>query len=170
MTLQGVRKLVTAGAAGTAMAVALMIGSGPATAHADVIDDLAHQFTTAQGAGPVSSLLYESLKLRAMGYKPTPGNYASINQALAITPNETPLIHALQNTVAQQTREQSQAAALAGNNNFTIGVNQYNPANPTTNGGLTIGSGGTVGGGSGNGGYTIGDGRSPGQTVGPATG
>jgi hypothetical protein len=164
MTLQGVKKAVNAGIASTGMAAALMFGFAPATAHADVLNDLNNEFTSGAGAGPVANLVIQSIKLRDMGFKPTKAQYGEITKALDYRPNQTPLIHALTDTVDAQTRLKKQADALAGNNQFTIGVNQYNPNNP---GGVTAGPGGVnIGGGA----STIGDGRSPGQSVGPPAG
>lgn len=164
MTLQGLKKTVTAGIASTSMAVALMFGFGPATAHADVLNDLAQEFTNGAGAGQVANLVTQSIKLRDMGFKPTKAHYDAITKALDYRPNQTPLIHALQDTVDAQSRLKQQADALAGNNQVSIGINQYNPNSP---GGVTAGPGGVnIGGGA----ATIGDGRSPGQAVGPPTG
>jgi hypothetical protein len=153
MTLQGLKKTLTAGSASTAIAVALVLGFGPATAHADVIDDLAQEFSTAAGAGQVSNLLNQSMRLRAMGFRPTKGEITSIQDALNYRPNQTPLIRALQDTVAGQ-QKLKQRADATGQQPFTIGVNQYDPNNP---GGVGVGPGGVqIGGGSGS--YTIGDG------------
>jgi hypothetical protein len=164
MTLQGLRKSVTSGILTTGMAVALMFGVGMPTAHADLFDDLAAEFgNAAAGAGQVANLLNTSMKLRAMGFKPNKANYDAVQDALKYRPNQTPLIHALQQTVEQQNRQKEQAEALAGNNQFTIGINQYDPNSP---GGVTAGAGGiNIGGGA----WTIGDGRS-GELLGPAPG
>jgi hypothetical protein len=132
--------------AGTGMAVVFMLGSSPGVARADVLDDLAKEFTTASGAGPVANLVSESLKLRAAGFLPTKGELDSITQAETYRPNQTPLIKALENTVAGQTKMQSEAQALqGGQNQIGLGINQYNPNNP---GGVTAGPGGVnLGGG-----------------------
>lgn len=149
--------------AGAGLAVGLVLGSAPGTARADVLDDLAQEFTTAAGASPVSALLNQSLKLRASGVKPTGAELTAVQDALKYRPNQTPMITALKDMIAGQTHrlEQAQAAAKGGND-YTIGINQYDPSSP---GGVTVGPGGiNIGGGS----WTIGDGRSPGQSVGPS--
>ena len=151
-------------AAGAAMAVAFALGSAPA-AHADVLDDLAQEFTTAQGAGPISTLVNQSLKLRAAGFRLTNGEAAAIQQALNDRPNQTPLINALKEAVAGQTKRMQQAkAASQGQGPYTIGINQYDPNSP---GGVTAGPGGVnIGGGATP--WQIGG--QPGTVVGPPSG
>jgi hypothetical protein len=164
MTLQGLRKTVTAGIATTSMAVALMVGFSPAIAHADVLDDIANEYAHGAGTGPLANLVVQSMKLRAMGFKPSQGNYDAINKALVYKPNQTPLIKALQDTVASQTKLQKEASLQQGNNQNQVGfgINQYNPANP---GGVTFGQGGVnIGGGP----WQIGG--QPGSVVGPPVG
>jgi len=155
MTMQGLSKTARRAAAGvttTGIAVALMLAAGPGTARADVIDELANEFTTASGAGPVANLVNQSLRLKAAGFRPTAGELTAITQAETYRPNQTPLIKALQETVAGQTKLQQMAQATQGQNGFSIGINQYDPNNP---GGLTAGPGGVnLGGGSNQ--YTIG--------------
>jgi hypothetical protein len=160
-SVRGWRRTAVVSVAGAGMALAFALGSAPA-AHADVLDDLAQEFTTAQGAGQIPSLLNQSLKLRATGFKLTNGEIAAIQDALNDRPNQTPLISALKDAVAGQTKRMQQAKAAAqGQGPYTIGINQYDPNSP---GGVTAGPGGiNLGGGA----WTIGDGRSPGQAVGP---
>ena len=161
MTLQRLKKTVIGGVASIGMAVALMIGFGPATAHADVLDDVAGEYASGAGGGQVSKLVVQSIKLRNMGFKPTKVQLDAITEALDHRPNQTPLVHALQDTIAAQNRLKNEAEAVAGQSPFTIGINQYDPDSP---GGVTAGPGGiNLGGGA----WTIGDGNAPGQTVGP---
>jgi hypothetical protein len=147
------RRTTTAALAGTGMAVVLMLGWVPAVARADVLDDLGKEFTTASGAGPVASLVNQSMKLRAAGFLPTKGELDAITKAETYRPNQTPLIKALQDTVAGQTRLQQDAQAMGGGQNQVgFGINQYDPNSP---GGVTAGPGGVnLGGGSGQ--YVIG--------------
>jgi hypothetical protein len=147
MTPQGLTKTVTAGVTGAGMVIALTLGFGPATAHADVLDDLVGQYHTGAGAGPVAVLATQSLKLRNAGFRPTAAEYDEIAQALKKGPNQMPLVHALQDVVAGQTRQQNDVSALQGSGQqpATFGINQYNPDNP---GGVTAGPGGVgLGGG-----------------------
>jgi hypothetical protein len=164
MTLQRLKKTAAAGFASTGMAVALMLGFGPAIAHADVLDDVAGEYASGAGGGQVSNLVVQSIKLRNMGFKPTQSQLAKITDALNQRPNQTPLVHALQDTIAAQNRLKSEAqAAQGGQNPVSIGINQYDPNSP---GGVTAGPGGiNLGGGSNQ--WTIGDGNAPGQSVGP---
>ena len=160
----GRKKTITAGIASAAIAAALMCGFGAGTARADVLNDLAGEFTNGAGEGPVPNLVTQSIKLRDMGFKPTKAQYDQITKALDYRPNQTPLIHALQATVDAQTHLMNLAQTLAGNNGYTVGINQYNPNSP---GGISAGPGGiSIGGGA----ATIGDGRAPGQSVGPPAG
>jgi hypothetical protein len=155
------RRTIGTALAGTGLAVALELGSPVGLARADVIDDLANEFTTAAGGGQVSNLVNQSLKLRAMGYKPTAAELAAVEDSEKYRPNQTPMISALKGAVAGQTHrmEQSQAAAKKGG--VSIGINQYDPNSP---GGITAGPGGiNLGGGSNQ--YQIGG--QPGMTVGP---
>ncbi|HEY7052414.1 MAG TPA: hypothetical protein VH496_09830 [Mycobacterium sp.] len=162
MTLMRARIAVALTGAG--LAVALALGAAPA-AHADVIDDLASEFTSAQGAGEISSLLNQSIKLRAAGFRLTNGEVAAIQDAMKDRPNQTPLIRALKEAVAGQGHRMQQAQVAAKQQGpFSIGINQYDPNSP---GGVSVGPGGINFGG---GPYRIGDGRSPGQAVGPPTG
>jgi hypothetical protein len=162
MTLQGLKKTVATGFAGTVTAAALMLGFS-ATAHADVFDDIAGEFAHGAGTGPVANLVTQSLKLRQMGFKPSQANVAAVTDALNYRPNQTPLIKALQATVDQQTHlMQQQQAIQGGNNPVTIGINQYDPSSP---GGITAGPGGiNLGGGA----WQIGG--QPGSIVGPPRG
>ena len=158
------RRTVGAALASTGLAVALALGSAPGMARADVIDDLAGEFTTAAGGGEVPTLLNQSLKLRAMGFQPTAGELAAIQDSLKYRPNQTPMIKALSATVGGQTHRMKQAQAAAGNQQqcCTVGINQYDPNNP---GGVSAGQNGVnVGGGSTP--WQIGG--QPGTQVGPA--
>ena len=154
------RRGVAASLAGAGLAVGLVIGGPAGAARADVLDDLAQEFTTAAGNGQVSSLLNQSLKLRAAGVRPTGAELTAVQDALKYRPNQTPMVAALKDMIAGQTHRLEQAQA-AKKGDVSIGINQYDPSSP---GGVTVGPGGiNIGGGA----WTIGDGRSPGQAVGP---
>jgi hypothetical protein len=164
MTFEATKKLAVA-LAGTGVAIALALGS-PATARADVVDDLANEFTTAQGAGQIPNLLNQSLKLRAAGFRPTNGEIATLQDALKDRPNQTPLINALKGMVAGQGHRMQQAqAANRGQGPVSVGINQYDPSSP---GCVNFGPGGVNIGGGPNGPYQIGG--QPGSVVGPPMG
>jgi hypothetical protein len=161
MTFEATKRLAAA-VAGTGLALALAFGSS-ATARADVVDDLANEFTTAPGAGQIPKLLNQSLKLRAAGFRATNGEMAALQDSLNSRPNQTPLINALKEMVSGQTHRMQQAqAANRGQGPVSIGINQYDPTNP---GGVSFGPGGVNIGGGPNGPYQIGG--QPGTVVGP---
>jgi hypothetical protein len=154
------RRTVGVALAGTGMALALALGSAPGMARADVLDDLANEFTTAAGGGEIPTLLNQSLKLRGVGFPATPGELAAIQDSEKYRPNQTPMIKALSAAVQGQTHRMKQAQAGNPPQCCTVGVNQYDPNNP---GGLSAGPNGV---GLGGGAYKIGG--QPGTSVGPA--
>jgi hypothetical protein len=156
------RRTFGAALAGMGLAVALALGPAPGMARADVLDDLANEFTTAAGGGEVSTLLNQSLRLRATGFQPTAGELAAIQDSLKYRPNQTPMIKALSAAVQGQTHRMKQAQAGNQQPGYTVGVNQYDPNNP---GGVSLGPGGVnLGGGATP--WQIGG--QPGTQVGPA--
>ncbi len=156
------RRTVGVALAGTGMALALALGYAPGMARADVLDDLANEFTTAAGGGEIPTLLNQSLKLRGMGFPATPGELAAIQDSEKYRPNQTPMIKALSAAVQGQSHRMKQAQAGNSQQCCTVGINQYDPSNP---GGLSVGPGG-VGLGGGSTPYQIGG--QPGTSVGPA--
>ena len=111
---RGVRRAlhVLAGpVAGIVLATGLVFGSA-ATAHADVLDDLADQYAVGSGGGQLSNLLKLSLKLRSMGFKPSKANLAEITEAMEYRPNQNPLIEALKDTIAYQQKIKAQMEIL----------------------------------------------------------
>ncbi|MCG5433431.1 hypothetical protein LV457_14200 [Mycobacterium sp. MYCO198283] len=153
MPLRGPKKLLTAVSSTIVVAAAVSgvsLGVGTATASADVIRDLACEYSSAGGAGTVSSLLNESLTLSSQGFRPTKAQLAAIEESLSSRPNQGPLIKALQTTVAAQKVLQSEQQLLAGQQSpVSIGVVQGDPndpfatSNPPITSGITIGGGGT---------------------------
>ncbi len=135
----GWRRIVAGGVVGTSLVASMGLGLGTATANADVLDDLAQEFSVGAGAGPVAKWVKQALTLRSQGYKPKPADYKAIQSALAYRPNQMPLIDALKSTVARQRDLQSKLDPVTGNP-FTIGINalppgvQPDPQNPNTPG------------------------------------
>jgi len=156
------RRTVGVALAGTGMALTLALGSAPGMARADVLDDLANEFTTAAGGGEIPTLLNQSLKLRGVGFPATPGELAAIQDSEKYRPNQTPMIKALNAAVQGQSHRMKQAQAGNTQQCCTVGINQYDPSNP---GGLSVGPNG-VGLGGGSTPYQIGG--QPGTSVGPA--
>ena len=91
------------------------------------------------GGGQLSNLLKMSLKLRAMGFKPSKANLAEIAQAMDYRPNQIPLIEALKDAIAYQQKIRAQMEILQqyqqrqGANSAVMGAGQMpgdsNPAN-----------------------------------------
>jgi hypothetical protein len=139
---------VRTGIAGVALAVGLVCGSA-VPAHADIIDDLAEQYAVGTGGGQLSKLLKITLKLRAMGYKPSQAYLDQVTAAEEYRPNQNPLIEALKNTVAYQAKVKAQTELLQGAqsqqgaNSAVMGAGQMPGAsNPgTAAGGATAGGG-----------------------------
>ncbi|MCX8562315.1 hypothetical protein OS122_15595 [Mycolicibacterium mucogenicum] len=111
------------GVAGAILAGAVAAGlmMTPAAAHADVLDDLDAQYDIGASGGDLSKLLHTALTLRAQGFGPSKGNLDDIQAALDQRPNQVPLIHALQDTVKFQKRNQARAAGVKPQNPIVIG-------------------------------------------------
>ncbi len=126
------------GITGAVVAVGLVFGPA-APASADVLDDLADDYAVGSGGGQLSNLLRTSLKLRALGFKPSKSNLAEIANAMDYRPNQNPLISALKDTIAYQQKIRAQMQILQqyqqqqnGANNAVMGAGQMpgdsNPA------------------------------------------
>lgn len=94
------------GSAGTAPAAAQAAASG------DVIDQLAEDYGVGAGGGQVANLLRSVMKLRAMGFKPSKANLEEIQVAMTYRPNQNPLINALKDTLAYQSKLKGQMEIL----------------------------------------------------------
>jgi len=105
------RRGVLNGIAGVAVAVGMVFGS-TGIAQADVLDELADQYAIGSGGGQLSNLLKVSLKLRAMGYKPSKAYLDEITAAMDYRPNQNPLINALKDTIAYQAKIKAQTEML----------------------------------------------------------
>jgi hypothetical protein len=138
----GWRRAVTGAVASSALAAGMMIGLGSGTANADVLDDIAAQYDTGAGGGQISQLIHTALKLRALGYVPSKGNIDDLVAAMDKRPNQVPLVTALQNTVSFQKRNQLRGQQAQQQAPMTIGINQYDPDNPSAVGGFGITPGG----------------------------
>lgn len=105
------RRGVLTGIASVTVAVGMVFGS-TGVAHADVLDDLAEQYAIGASGGQLSKLLKVSLKLRAMGYKPSQKYLDQLTAAMEYRPNQNPLIEALKNTIAYQAKIKAQMDVL----------------------------------------------------------
>lgn len=104
------RSVIT-GALAAVVAAGLTFASAP-PAHADVLDDLGQEYVAGAGGGQLSNLVKISLKLRAMGFRPSKANLDEIAQAMQYRPNQMPLITALKGTIAYQQKIKSQMEIL----------------------------------------------------------
>ena len=105
------RRGVLTGIASVTVAVGMVFGS-TGVAQADVLDDLAEQYAIGASGGQLSKLLKVSLKLRAMGYKPSQKYLDQLAAAMEYRPNQNPLIDALKNTIAYQAKIKAQMEVL----------------------------------------------------------
>lgn len=158
---RGWRRGVRNGIAGVALAVGLICGSA-VPAHADILDDLSEQYAMGNGGGQLSKLLKVSLKLRAMGYKPSQAYLDQVTEAAGYRPNQNPLIEALKNTIAYQAKVKAQSEILQGAqsqqgaNGAGMGAAQVPGAGNPSMAAPGMTTGGTTGGGATTGGATAG--------------
>lgn len=93
---------------GAAVAVGVGMLTCAPVAGADVLDELAEQYSTGAGAGQVANLVNTAMNLRAHGYQPKPADLAAVKAAMDKRPNQAPLVAALQSTVSYQMKRQRQ--------------------------------------------------------------
>jgi len=111
-------------------ATAATAATATAASAGDVLDLLAEDYAVGAGGGQLSNLLRMSLKLRAMGFKPSKPYLEELTAAMKYRPNQGPLIAALKNTIAYQqkiraqTQVLQQAQAQQGANSAVMGAGQ----------------------------------------------
>ncbi len=113
------------GGAAAGAAAAAAAGAGAAATGGDVLDQLAEEYATGAGGGQLSNLLRVSLKLRAMGYKPSKPYLDELQAAMKYRPNQLPLIDALKDTIAYQQKIKAQMDILTsaqGGNGMASGA------------------------------------------------
>jgi hypothetical protein len=140
------------------LAVALTLGISSATAHADPTDSatqtdataaqsqttdqllaaIAAEYDTGAGGGQVSNLIHSVLQLRAQGVKPSETNRQEIANSLKYRPNQVPLISALKTTLAYQQKTLALMTPPSSGGGYTVGINQYDPNNPSAVGGFGV--------------------------------
>lgn len=99
-------------AAGASAAAAGATAAATAAAAGDVLDVLAEEYAVGSGGGQLSNLLKVSLKLRAMGFKPSKQYLDELTAAMKYRPNQNPLISALKDTIAYQQKIRAQTQIL----------------------------------------------------------
>jgi hypothetical protein len=144
----GWRRAVTGAVASGALVAGLMVGLGSGTASADPAADptteadaqqpmtadqalamIAADYDVGAGGGELSNLIHQVMKLRSQGFYPSQSNKQDIEDALDKRPNQTPLIAALQATLAFQNQAKMRSGGAQAP--ATIGINQSNPgSNP----------------------------------------
>ena len=70
------------------------------------------EYDMGAGGGQLSNLIKQVMKYRAAGFKPSKANVAAITQALNYRPNQKPLIDALNDTLAYQSKIKAQSDLL----------------------------------------------------------
>ncbi len=100
-----------------------------------------NEYDMGAGGGQLSNLIKQVMKYRAAGYKPSKANVAEIIDALDSRPNQKPLIEALNDTLAYQSKIKAQsellqqAQAAQNPNNAVMGAGQMpSDGNPVIGG------------------------------------
>jgi hypothetical protein len=106
----------------------------------EVLAIIYRDYDTGAGGGQLSTLIDRVMQLRSQGFKPSKANRDAIVEALDHRPNQGPLVQALKETLAYQTKQQQQMEAMQGSGGspFTVGINQYDPNNPSVLGQFTV--------------------------------
>jgi hypothetical protein len=76
----------------------------------EALNIIYNEYSQGDGGGQVSKLIDDAMKLRGQGFRPSSANAAALEDALAHRPHQTPLVLALQETIAYQRKLQAQAA------------------------------------------------------------
>lgn len=116
------RRIAAGALTGTAVALSASFAFGAGTAHADVIDALAEEYTLGSGGGHVSNLLKDVVALRAQGIRPRGSDLVAVEESLDYRPNQMRLIQALTDTLEYQRKIQSRMAGQSGPSQGGIGV------------------------------------------------
>lgn len=107
----------------------------------EVLAIIYRDYDVGSGGGQLSNLIHSVMQMRSQGFKPSKANRDAIVEALDHRPNQGPLVQALKETLADQTKQQQQMEAMQGSGGgspFTVGINQYDPNNPSVLGQFTV--------------------------------
>ena len=107
----------------------------------EVLAIIYRDYDVGSGGGQLSNLIHSVMQMRSQGFKPSKANRDAIVEALDHRPNQGPLVQALKETLADQTKQQQQMEAMQGSSGggpLTIGINQYDPNNPGVLGQFTV--------------------------------
>jgi len=105
-----------------------MAGLGSGTASADVLDDIGAQYDTGAGGGQVSELIHVALKMRALASS-RPRATWTISSPRWTTPQPGAVDRRADEHDCFQKR--NQARGQQQQKPVTIGINQYDPTNPS---------------------------------------
>lgn len=114
---------VEGGAATAGATTAAAAAATDAQPVGDALDQLAEEYAIGSGGGQLSNLLKASLKMRAMGYRPSKANLEALSQAMRYRPNQLPMLQALKETIAYQQKVMAQTQILQrsqGNANSAV--------------------------------------------------
>lgn len=106
------RRIAAATGASVALGAATLFAAPAASA--DVLDDLAAQYSTGAGAGQVANLLNKAITMRAQGINPSPASLAAVKSAMDRGPSQKSLIEALQGVVSFQMKKADQYGISSG--------------------------------------------------------
>ncbi|MBA0047074.1 hypothetical protein [Mycobacterium sp. NPDC050853] len=98
------RALAGTALATTGLSAALVFGPGVGTASADVLDDIAHEYSLGTSGGQVSNLVRTALQLRAKGAQVSSAQNDALKAALDKRPSQMPLINSLKSVIATQSQ------------------------------------------------------------------
>jgi len=107
----------------------------------EVLAIIYRDYDTGSGGGQLSNLIHSVMQMRSQGFKPSKASQDAIVKALDYRPNQGPLVQALKETLADQTKQKKQLEAMqssGGGGPFTVGINQYDPNNPSVLGQFTV--------------------------------
>jgi len=107
----------------------------------EVLAIIYRDYDVGSGGGQLSNLIHSVMQMRSQGFKPSKANRDAIVEALDHRPNQGPLVQALKETLADQTKQKKQLEAMqssGGGSPFTVGINQYDPNNPSVLGQFTV--------------------------------
>ncbi|TDZ80063.1 hypothetical protein DE4585_03813 [Mycobacteroides salmoniphilum] len=129
--------------AAAGLSAALVFGPGVGTASADVLDDIAHEYSTGTSGGQVSNLVRTALQLRARGAQVSSSQNDALKSALDKRPSQMPLINSLKSVIA--TQSQFLKAAQKPQQPVHIGITGTNGSNNPNGGPPNVSPGPGIG-------------------------
>ena len=87
-------------------------------------------YDVGSGGGQLSNLIHSVMQMRSQGFKPSKANRDAIVEALDHRPNQGPLVQALKETLAYQTKQQKQMEAMQGSGGGSPVHRRHQPVRP----------------------------------------